>query len=76
MHAAGRPLPNLNELQWVRGEVWANLWHEDRLAVIEPRSGAVRCFVDLRGLLTAEERRSLGEVADRRAERHIAAETA
>lgn len=60
VHAAGRPLPNLNELQWVRGEVWANLWHEDRLAVIEPRSGAVRCFVDLRGLLTAEERRSLG----------------
>lgn len=50
----------LNDLQWVRGEIWANLWHDDRLAVIEPRDGSVRCFVDLRRLLSSEQRRRLG----------------
>ena len=58
--AAGRPLYYLNDLQWVGGEVWANVWHDERIAVIDPRSGAVRCFVDLSGLLTPTERRLLG----------------
>ena len=28
--AAGRPISGLNDVQWVRGEIWANIWHEDR----------------------------------------------
>jgi len=54
--SGGLPLYNVNELQWVRGELWANIWREDRIAVIEPTTGAVRCFVDLSDLLTARER--------------------
>lgn len=60
VRAGGRPLANINELQWVRGEVWANIWRDDRIAAIDPASGEVRCFVDLAGLLTAAERRACG----------------
>jgi len=42
-------------------QLWANLWRNDRLAVIDPQSGAVRRFVDLAPLLTPEERRRLGD---------------
>jgi glutamine cyclotransferase len=54
------PLRNINDLQWVRGEIWANLWREDRLACIDPDSGAVRSFVDLSPLLSPAERQFLG----------------
>jgi len=60
VHSGGRELEGLNDLQWVRGEIWANLWHDERLAIINPSCGSVRCFVDLRRLLTAEQRRGLG----------------
>mmetsp|Transcript_14013 Transcript_14013/g.25214 ORF Transcript_14013/g.25214 Transcript_14013/m.25214 type:complete len:350 (+) Transcript_14013:60-1109(+) len=54
---AGRnPLYDINDLQWVRGEIWANVWFTDNLAVINPETGNVRCFVDLSQLLTSEER--------------------
>ena len=55
--AGGRPLRYLNELQWVRGEIWANIFYDDRLAVIDPVSGRVRCFIDLEPILSREERR-------------------
>ena len=57
--AGGSPLPRINDLQWIKGELWANLWHDERVAVIQPESGVVRCFIDLSGLLTANERRRL-----------------
>ena len=56
----GRPLRNINDLQFVRGEIWANVWREDKLACIDPTSGDVRAFVDLSPLLTDEERSKLG----------------
>jgi glutaminyl-peptide cyclotransferase len=58
--AAGRPLADINDMQWIHGELWANLFRQDRLAVIDPLSGAVRCFVDLSGLLGREDRQQLG----------------
>ena len=57
--AAGRPLSRINDLQWVRGEIWANLWHDERIAVIDPRDGKVLRFIDLSRLLTEDERRFL-----------------
>ncbi len=48
--AGGVPVPNLNELEWIDGEIWANLWTEDRLARIDPETGEVVAFVDLSGL--------------------------
>lgn len=41
----------LNELEWVRGEVWANVWKTDRIARIDPRTGRVLRWVNLSGLL-------------------------
>ena len=46
----GRPLPYLNDLEFVRGELWANLWQSDLLARIDPASGELAGWVDLRGL--------------------------
>lgn len=37
----GRPVRLLNELEYVRGKIFANVWHDDHIAVISPRSGAV-----------------------------------
>ena len=50
-----RPLPNLNELEYVRGEIYANIWHEDRIARISPRTGRVLGWIDLSGLLKPDE---------------------
>lgn len=54
----GKPLPRLNELEWIEGEIWANVWQANQLVRIDPRSGEVRGIVDLRGLLDPAERRA------------------
>jgi len=46
----GEPLRGLNELEWVRGELYANVWPTDRVAVIDPGSGHVTGEFDLSGL--------------------------
>ena len=56
--AGGMPLKNLNELEYVKGEVFANVWQTDQIARIEPSSGRVVGYVDLRGLLNPRESRS------------------
>jgi glutaminyl-peptide cyclotransferase len=43
----GRPVTWLNELEYVRGEVWANVWQSSRIARIDPASGAVKGWIDL-----------------------------
>ena len=42
---------DLNELEYVRGEIYANVWHTDRIARISPESGRVIGWIDLKGLL-------------------------
>ena len=42
---------DLNELEWVKGEVWANVWHTNRIARIDPQSGRVKGWVDLTGVM-------------------------
>ena len=54
--AAGAPLKNLNELELVKGEIFANVWQTDYIARIDPASGKVNGYIDLRGLLTPRER--------------------
>jgi glutamine cyclotransferase len=48
---AGVPIDQLNELEFVRGEVWANVWHTDRIARIAPQTGRVVGWIDLSGLM-------------------------
>jgi glutamine cyclotransferase len=50
------PVTRLNELEYVQGEIYANVWQTDRVAIIAPETGRVIGWVDLRGLLTAEDR--------------------
>lgn len=52
----GEPLPCLNELEWIDGRIWANVWLTDRIVMIDPASGAVDGMIDLGGLLPEHER--------------------
>jgi glutamine cyclotransferase len=45
------PINELNELEYVNGEIYANIWHDDRIAVINPETGLVTAWINLRGLL-------------------------
>ena len=46
----GRPVSNLNELEFVKGEIFANVWKTDTIARISPDTGAVTGWIDLGGL--------------------------
>ena len=52
----GTPLRNVNELEWVKGEIYANIWQTNWIARIDPHSGAVVGLIDLAGLLNPSER--------------------
>jgi glutamine cyclotransferase len=52
------PIQELNELEYVKGEIYANVWHANRIARINPETGAVVGWIDLTGLLSS------GEVTD------------
>ncbi len=52
----GRPIKNLNELEYINGEVWANIWYEDKMIRIDPQSGRVIAWIDLKGLKPASLR--------------------
>jgi glutaminyl-peptide cyclotransferase len=53
----GRPVTQLNELEWIDGAIWANVWQSDRIVIIDPLNGAVTANIDLRGLLPFGEYR-------------------
>jgi glutaminyl-peptide cyclotransferase len=53
-----RTISALNELEFVRGEIFANVWHEDRIARISPADGRVLGWIDLAGLIPKAERPS------------------
>jgi glutamine cyclotransferase len=48
--ADGQNVTQINELEWVEGEIYANIWQTDRIARIDPFSGQVRGWIDLTGL--------------------------
>jgi glutaminyl-peptide cyclotransferase len=43
----GKRIKSLNELEWIEGEIWANVWYEDRIARISPETGFVTGWLDL-----------------------------
>jgi glutamine cyclotransferase len=47
----GQPVERLNELEWVKGEIYANIWMGRRIARIDPKSGAVKGWIDLNQLV-------------------------
>jgi glutamine cyclotransferase len=52
----GVAVKDLNELEYVKGEIYANVWHSDRIARISPKNGRVLGWIDLTGLLPDDER--------------------
>ncbi|MBZ5584001.1 MAG: glutaminyl-peptide cyclotransferase [Acidobacteriia bacterium] len=54
--ADGQPVERLNELEWVKGEIYANIWQTDRIARINPSNGKVVGWIDCTGLLGPAER--------------------
>jgi glutaminyl-peptide cyclotransferase len=58
--AAGEPVQSLNELEYVNGEVYANIWPIYRIARISPESGQVTGWIDLTGILSPEDQAQIG----------------
>ena len=52
----GQPLQRLNELEYIDGMVWANVWYTDFVVQINPESGRVTSYLDLSGLWRSESR--------------------
>lgn len=56
------PVGRLNELEYVKGEIFANVWGQERVARIDPGTGRVKGWIDLRGLLSASDRKNRVDV--------------
>ena len=52
----GQSVKDLNELEWIKGEIFANIWQTDRIARIDPATGKIIGWIDLTGLLSPAER--------------------
>jgi glutamine cyclotransferase len=55
----GRAVDRLNELEYINGEVWANVWYTDQIVRIDPQTGEIRSRIDLGGL---NEQRGVDDV--------------
>lgn len=52
----GEPVYELNELEYIKGEIYANVYQTDRIARIEPKTGKILGWIDLTGLLAVTDR--------------------
>lgn len=52
----GKEVEALNELEYIRGEIWANIWLTDKIVRFSPKDGRVTGWIDLTGILTPAER--------------------
>jgi glutamine cyclotransferase len=51
-----KPVRNVNELEWVKGRIYANIWETDVIVMIDPASGEISGVINMAGLLKSEER--------------------
>ncbi len=59
---SGSLVSQLNELEWIEGEIWANIWQSDRIVRIDPSSGKVTGVIDLTGILPNSSRTATTDV--------------
>src|SRR6266404_4196325 len=57
LYAEGQGVVNLNELEYVKGEILANIWHSTRIARVDPRSGQIVAWIDLSSIVAKEPHR-------------------
>jgi glutamine cyclotransferase len=62
VHDGDSPVQKLNELEFINGEIFANIWQTDRIARISPRTGKVVGWIDLGGILSPMYRRTADAV--------------
>lgn len=61
VHDNNRPIININELEYIDGEIYANIWQTNLIARIDPETGAVVGWIDLSGLLSPAEQAGLSD---------------
>jgi glutamine cyclotransferase len=59
----GQPLARLNELEWIEGQVWANVWQTPFIVRIDPENGQILGWIDLSALTEREPRGVLNGIA-------------
>jgi glutaminyl-peptide cyclotransferase len=57
-----KKIDNLNELEYINGEIWANIWQSDLIARIDPERGRVNGYVDLKGILAESDKNQTTDV--------------
>ena len=62
VHEGTRSINNVNELEYVEGELYANIWQTDRIARISPTTGAITGWIDMSGLLSPMYRNGTEDV--------------
>jgi glutamine cyclotransferase len=62
VHDGGAPVKELNELEFVEGQIFANIWQTDRIVRISPQNGEVVGWIDLKGLMSPVYRLESGAV--------------
>lgn len=60
--AAGQRISRLNEIEWVKGDILANIWQTDRIARIDPETGRVKAWIDLSALSAGVPKRTADDV--------------
>lgn len=58
----GSPVVRLNELEYIRGYIYSNIWQTDNIVIIDPSTGEVVGWIDLHGLLSEEDRQQKVDV--------------
>ncbi len=51
----GKPVQYLNELEWIEGKIWANVYTTDKIVIINPEDGVIESIINLEGLLPESE---------------------
>lgn len=59
---AKRPKRHINELEWIDGKIWANIYLEDKVLIIDPSTGTVEAYLDLRSLSNTQRSNSEADV--------------
>ena len=62
VHDGAKTIDQLNELEFIKGEIWSNVWHDNRIARISPRDGHVISWVDLTGILPDSQKKDAESV--------------
>jgi len=50
VYSGSNKIPSINELEWINGKIYTNVWQKDAIAIVNPATGAVEGILDMSGL--------------------------